>query len=170
MKVPLTFVDSLKAFLKTNSFDFYAVHQMFKSHIPLQLWMTFPSTVCTFECNLSLILCVIVLPCTLSFSSLCYCALCPFPPCSTVHLALFLVGLPCILSFSSLFDHALCPFPRWSTMQYIPFLTMVPPWSLSFSLSFLTSSFLSSFSSVTCGRNPWVCFSGAHQQHSKMIC
>ena len=114
---------------------------MFKSHIPLKLWLTFPSTVCTFECNLSLILLVIVLRCTLSFSYLSYRAPCLFPPSSTVHLALFLVGLPCILSFSSLFYHALCPFPRWSTMQNIPFLTMVQPWSLSFSSSFLTSSF-----------------------------
>ena len=123
MTVPLTIVDSLKTFPKTNSFDFYAVHQMFKSHIPLQLWMTFPSTVCTFECNLSLILCVIVLPCTLSFSSLFYRAPCPFPPCSTVHLVHFLLVLQCTLSFSSFVYRAKYPFTYdGSTLTLVIFL------------------------------------------------
>ena len=86
-----------------------------------QLWMTLPSTVCTFECNLSLILLVIVLPCTLSFSSLCYRAPCPFPPCSTVHLVIFLLVLPCTLSV-----------PPCSTLHLVHFL-LVLPCTLSFS-------------------------------------
>ena len=88
--------------------------------------MTFPSTVCTFECNLSLILCVIVLPCTLSFSSLFYRARCPFPPCSTVHFVLFLLVLPYTLPFSSLVYRASCPFPPCSTMHFVLFLVGLP--------------------------------------------
>ena len=122
-----TLVDSLKTFLNTNCFYFYAVHQMFKSHILLQLWMTFPSTVCTFECNLSLILLVIVPPCTLSFPSLFYHAPCPFPPCCTMHVVLFLVGLPCKLSLSSRWFHPdPCHFPQVSS--HLLFSLLSHPW------------------------------------------
>ena len=84
---------------------------------------------------------------------------CLFPPCSTMHLVLFLLVVPCTLSFSSLVYHAKYPFPHdGSTLILVIFLKFP---HIFFSLF---------FSSSTWGRNPWVCFSGAHQQHSKMIC